>query len=200
MVAGVGGTGSGFLYASTNSGSTWYATTNGPNDWNSVACSMDARTMIATSGQIFLSTNFGTGWQSVGPAHLFKLVTSSADGTRLAAGTVPGSIYTSADAGRHGPPPAPLLGTGNAFSHPPGLIYTAQPRAAPALNVSIAGANLLLSWPFSAPRFVLQRSTSLTAANWADLGLVPTVTGAQNQVALSMGGGPAFYRLRAPIP
>jgi len=100
------------IYISTNSGSTWTATTASTTGqgWSSVASSADGRQIAATTffDTIYISTNSGTDWSATtAPAAIWSSIASSSDGKKLVAtaynngeyGAYPGSIYTSADSG-----------------------------------------------------------------------------------------------------
>jgi hypothetical protein len=99
----------GMVYLSTNSGANWNATAvaaAGP-----VACSADARTLLAQNGtNLYVSTNFGSTWTTNTTPQPFTIIASSADCTRLIAvqqynlGSAPGgaisSLYFSTNAGQ----------------------------------------------------------------------------------------------------
>jgi len=101
------------IYTSTNSGATWTAQTNAPNEvWSVVASSADGTKLLLTDGAyIYTSTNSGASWtqrQSAPPGGGWSDVCSSADGTKLVAvapgdtnypNPLVGGIYTSTNAG-----------------------------------------------------------------------------------------------------
>ena len=102
----------GKLYISGDSGATWTltGTSVGVQDWWSVASSADGRTLVAVSGVVFTSGDFGATWtQTTAPSQFWWSVASSADGTKLVAaanggGVIGGGvgdayIYTSGDSG-----------------------------------------------------------------------------------------------------
>jgi hypothetical protein len=108
--------GGGFIWTSTNAGTTWQSATNGPYAWSSVASSSDGTHLVATvtGGAIYASGNGGATWIEVNSttAVNWTAVTSSSDGSRLAAVYNTGYVYTSADSGstwlqRYGAPNAP---------------------------------------------------------------------------------------------
>jgi len=88
------------IYTSSNYGSNWvvndflsnYAIANLPTDgyyvFNSVACSADGQTLVASAGQdstgaagtIFVSHDQGANWTTTSPAYSFHKVVCSADG------------------------------------------------------------------------------------------------------------------------
>jgi hypothetical protein len=99
---------SGPIYTSTNSGSTWVATSSPSHIWNSVASSADGTKLVAVpgggdlrnldSGQIYVSTNSGATWTARATAGFWTCVASSADGTHLIA-TSEEQTYVSFDSG-----------------------------------------------------------------------------------------------------
>ncbi len=113
LVAGVDG---GLIYVSKDGGETWQPGDAPSNHWQGVACSADGNRMIGvcgtdfSSGGIYTSTNAGDSWTISNPPTNglgWYAVTSSADGTKLAAMMVDlltpagpyGWIYTSTNAG-----------------------------------------------------------------------------------------------------
>ncbi len=96
----------GGIYNSTNFGASW--TSNNvpnPNHWHSAACSADGTRLIAAegdnfSGLIYLSTNSGNTWAAANaPITNWCSVASSADGSKLLAGTFGGPVYLSTNSG-----------------------------------------------------------------------------------------------------
>ncbi len=89
----------GFIYTSTNAGSTWTQVYSN-QVWYSVASSADGTHLVASSftGGTFISTNGGASWtHSTGLAAMS--IASSADGMYLAAVVNAGGIYTSTNGG-----------------------------------------------------------------------------------------------------
>jgi hypothetical protein len=86
LVAAVNG---GFIYTSTNSGSTWVATSAPTNSWRAVASSVDGARLFAASDSgegLYSSADSGSTWQPTGPGgQFFNSIACSADGTKLAA-------------------------------------------------------------------------------------------------------------------
>ena len=129
LVTVVGGTpsfgavGSGYIYISTNSGTTWTQTSAPKKYWSSVASSADGTKLVATTedynpafdARIYTSTNSGFTWtQTSAPTNaLWAAVASSADGSKLVAVNTAhfafvngnyvcialGLVYTSTDSG-----------------------------------------------------------------------------------------------------
>lgn len=86
-----GGTGSGAIYTSTNSGATWNSNSAPISDWMAVCSSADGSKLAAVNGGIW--TNSGTTWKYA-PCpvdnYLPSSIASSTDGnTLLAAGNSP---------------------------------------------------------------------------------------------------------------
>ncbi len=89
------------------SAQSWHLTTAPSNDWTSVACSADGRTVFACAGPngdrlIYVSTNAGANWTaSSAPVWSWfsPSVVCSADGTRAYAAYPLGGIWKSTDAG-----------------------------------------------------------------------------------------------------
>ncbi len=79
----------------------------------------------------------------------------------------------------------------------PNTVVLPPPVAAgPQLTISLAGNNVVLSWPTSATGFTLQSSPKVgTGAAWSAAGGSPGVTNGMNQVAVPLSGSAAFYRL-----
>lgn len=68
----------------------------------------------------------------------------------------------------------------------------------PALTIARLNNVLSLAWPANSS-FKLQVADTLVPANWVDVGNVPQVNGAgQNVVSVGVAGNNKFYRLRAP--
>jgi hypothetical protein len=67
---------------------------------------------------------------------------------------------------------------------------------APATTLSVAGANLIMSWPVASSGFALQSSTNLGAGNWLTMtSPAPQIVGTNYQVQLSPTNGTQFFRL-----
>jgi hypothetical protein len=87
---------------------TWRQTSAPYGSWTSVASSADGSKLVATglyipgcvNGEIYTSKNFGSSWTSnnVSDSPLYY-VGSSADGAKLVAATINGSIYLSTNSG-----------------------------------------------------------------------------------------------------
>ncbi len=66
------------------------------------------------------------------------------------------------------------------------------------LGVTLAGTNLLLSWPSPPGGFELQQNPDLTTTNWTVVTNPVTFTNGQNQILCVPAGGSQFYRLQYP--
>ncbi|MBM3832617.1 MAG: hypothetical protein FJ403_04970 [Verrucomicrobia bacterium] len=78
------------------------------------------------------------------------------------------------------------------------LLLSSASSANPKLAVTRAGSNAVLSWPTSAPGFVLESTSTLAPANWTVVTPAPVVNAAQNSVTVTPASGTRFYRLRKP--
>jgi len=109
LVAAVGGAGkTGYIYYSTNSGITWAQSSSTQNYWSALASSADGSKVVATaglagnggsSGDIFISSNYGATWTAVGAAEQWVSCASSADGSKLVAVSYNGYIGISVNSG-----------------------------------------------------------------------------------------------------
>jgi len=167
---------------STNSGTTWVATSSPSNYWACVASSADGSKLAAAAwnnssvnsspGPIYTSTDSGTTWVSNNvPSQPWSSIAYSADGGRLVA----------------------AAGWG-----PVGPIYTSQSILRPSLNLAPSSGNLTLSWTVPSTNFVVQQSSDLQ--NWTNSIITPTLnlTNLQEQVILPPTNGSGFYRLKTP--
>ena len=94
----------GYLYQSTNFGSTWTAFTSGGSGiWNGIASSTDGKTIIAgmNGGYLYVSTDSGLNWltQMTDSIRSWSNFASSANGNKLVVTNYGGYIYTSNDSG-----------------------------------------------------------------------------------------------------
>ena len=108
------GTGSnaGSIHTSADSGRTWTQRASGSN-WYPIASSSDGRKLVTADypsfddeyeegdGYIWTSDDYGVTWvkRTSSTSQWWQSVTSSSDGTKLAATTWDGSIYTSTNSG-----------------------------------------------------------------------------------------------------
>jgi len=106
---GIGLTGVGYIWTSTNSGVTWTQRGTARN-WRSVTSSSDGKMLAAVDyprsgagngGYIWTSTDYGLTWnaQTSTGENWWQCLTSSSDGTKLAAGVWYGKIWTSINSG-----------------------------------------------------------------------------------------------------
>ena len=102
----------GYIYVSTNSGSTWtnQSGNSGAAYWSALASSADGTHLIAAagyspyasqSGDLYVSSNSGVTWtaETVPGSAAWSCVACSADGTKIAAASSGGYIYTSTNSG-----------------------------------------------------------------------------------------------------
>jgi hypothetical protein len=76
--------------------------------------------------------------------------------------------------------------------------YAAGPDviAGPALQISRAGSQIILSWPANATTFGLQSNTNLVGGTWIAVSSAPVVTNGLNNLALPASPARTFYRLK----
>lgn len=65
----------------------------------------------------------------------------------------------------------------------------------PPLSITLAGDDVLVSWPTNTTGFALQQSGDPNTANWTMVTNTPVLLGGVNQVVLPIVTGPYFYRL-----
>jgi hypothetical protein len=65
----------------------------------------------------------------------------------------------------------------------------------PQLQIQLAGANALLSWPINATGFSLQQASSLAGGGWSAVTNIPVPSGANESVTLPATNGARYYRL-----
>jgi hypothetical protein len=70
----------------------------------------------------------------------------------------------------------------------------------PALLISQAGTNVVLSWPNWANNFILQEAVATLppGATWSNLPVTPINIGNSSTVTLPLRSSPRYYRLRSP--
>jgi hypothetical protein len=185
IIGAVDGNGSsiGHVYTSTNYGGNWM-TNNVPQwSWQNIALSADGTKMIVAGwggsgspfGPIYTSTDSGQTWTSNNiPIMTWQGVACSADGNEMMA--VSEGTYNN---------------VGN------GGIWILQTTPSPSLGFSLTDS-LQLSWLIPSTNFVLQQSSDLV--NWSVVTNAPVLnlTNLQNQVALPLSDGNAFFRLATP--
>jgi hypothetical protein len=83
-----------------------------------------------------------------------------------------------------------------ALSETYALAFQFYPVSSPALNLSLSGANVVVSWPSSPTIFNLRETTSLKAPiSWTAVSTVGLLTGTNVAVTLSPAAGASFYQL-----
>ncbi|HTL18786.1 MAG TPA: hypothetical protein VL793_16230, partial [Patescibacteria group bacterium] len=154
----------------------------------------------APDGRLYTSADGGSNWMvTVLPVTNFTSITSSADGTRLAAVAAPDGIYMSTNSGANwSPMNAPQANWVSVASSADGNkmvavvngggIYSWQTTPTPALNIVSSGSSLVLSWTIPSRNFVLQQNTNLNTADWTEVATTPAINFANlhYQVTMSM--------------
>ena len=92
----------GYIYTSTDSGSTWTQRSpvpaSTPRNWQSIASSSDGINLaaVARDGVIYTSSDSGVNWtlQTGTTPRNWVGITSTSNGSKLAAIVMPGYIYT----------------------------------------------------------------------------------------------------------
>jgi len=211
----------GYIYISTNSGSTWSLASTPSGRWASVASSSDGTRLVAVAnedkngnqGLIYFSTNSGLTWSSnnVVPQE-WSSVASSADGTKLVAVANTGLMLISTNSGTTWATniapiaawqPVALSSDGNkiiAGSYY-GYIYISQlvqAAAPPWLSLSLSGNQAFLTWPTNAAGFNLQQNTNLLSTNWVTVTNQSVITNLLYQVTVPKTNRQNFYRLKTP--
>jgi len=211
----------GYIYISTNSGSTWSLASTPSGRWASVASSSDGTRLVAVAnedkngnqGLIYFSTNSGLTWSSnnVVPQE-WSSVASSADGTKLVAVANTGLMLISTNSGTTWATniapiaawqPVALSSDGSkiiAGSYY-GSIYISQlvqAAAPPWLSLSLSGNQAFLTWPTNAAGFNLQQNTNLLSTNWVTVTNQSVITNLLYQVTVPKTNRQNFYRLKTP--
>lgn len=83
------------------------------------------------------------------------------------------------------------------FSDRAGFVVKILPDDLSALNISLVGANVLLSWSALLPGLTVQATTNPALANaWVDLNVTPVVTNGQTTVLVPSTNAAQFFRLK----
>jgi len=169
----------GLIYTSTNSGISWLPTGAPGTNWLAITMSADGKTLaaLAGSGLVLNSPDFGATWVATNlfsSSTNFGAIVCSADGSELMAGLYQNQIFTGA-----------------------GFAQTPVATSGPMLAITVAGGNIILSWPADAGNFVVQQCWADGPMVWSDISATPVVTNGQNQVVLPMTTQRCFYRLRS---
>lgn len=165
-------TNSGTLFACDGSGANAVTNYNTITNWTSVACSADAKRLVAVAsgGAIYTSNDSGVSWVSdAAPSSAWTGVAISADGWKRVAVASGGGIYT----------------------------WQSTPN--PALNLSQKGNMLVISWIVPSSPFRLQSSPDLNSTSWIDVTASPVLnlSNLENEVIVPLSTAPAFYRLKS---
>jgi hypothetical protein len=77
-------------------------------------------------------------------------------------------------------------------------LYQAGPNviAGPALKISRSGNQITLQWPANATSFNLQSSPTLVGGTWSAVSGTPVVVNGLNNLTLTPGASPAYFRLK----
>jgi hypothetical protein len=212
----------GYIYISTNSGSTWSPASVPSGGWVSVASSADGTHLVAASqpnveyytpGLIYFSTNSGLTWSSNSAVNAtWSSVASSADGTKFVAVDNAGLVLVSTNSGTTWATnlapivawqPVAMSGDGSKIiaGAAYGSIYisqSVQSAGPPRLSISLSGNQAFLTWPTNAAGFNLQQNTNLLTTNWVTVTNIPVVTNILYQVTVPTTHSQNFYRLATP--
>lgn len=92
---------SGYIYTSTNSGTTWVRRA-GKQEWLHVASSSDGKLLVAAAegGMIYTSSNSGATWVARASKRNWVALASSGNGKLLVAASDGPGLFTSRDAGK----------------------------------------------------------------------------------------------------
>ncbi len=211
----------GYIYISTNSGSTWSSAAPS-GTWVSVASSADGTRLVAASqpnaeyytpGLIYFSTNSGLTWSSNSAVNTsWSSVASSADGTKFVAVDNTGLVLVSTNSGTMwatnlAPIAAwqPVAMSGDGSKIIAGAVYgsiyisqSVQVAGPPWLSISLLGNQALIQWPTNAAGFNLQQTTNLLTTNWVTVTNIPVVSNILYQVTVPKTNRQNFYRLEIP--
>ncbi len=137
------------------------------------------------NGTVFAVNTDGTGFTTL---HVFTAVGAygkNRDGANPYAGLAlsGNTLYGTAENGGS-------LGNGTVFS------ITLPPVTVPQLAITLAGTNVVLTWPASRIAFTLQSTTNLLPAAWNAVFPAPALVNGQNTVTNPISGTQQFFRLR----
>jgi uncharacterized repeat protein (TIGR03803 family) len=76
-----------------------------------------------------------------------------------------------------------------------GTVFGISLPPSPQLAISLAGANVVLTWTTNSVGFTLQSTTNLISTNWSAVSPAPVVVNTNNVVTNSISGRQLFYRL-----
>jgi hypothetical protein len=114
-------------------------------------------------------------------------------------GTSTGGTYSLS--GTIGQPATATLAGGN-FAVVGGfwsIFSVVQTPGSPTLTLTRSGANVILSWPASAPGFNLQENTSVKqTGGWSAVGQSVVLANGTNFVTVPISAGNLFFRLTYP--
>jgi hypothetical protein len=134
----------------------------------------DANPYNGNHGQIFQSTEHGTGTNVVQRQFLFNTGSTS-----------PGQYYVYAEI---------AYGAHTRYLHAPGKLVIQTPPL--LLSIVRASDQVIISWPTNAAGFALETTPDLLLPNWSPVSPSPSVTNGRNTVTNAIGAGNQFYRLK----
>jgi hypothetical protein len=165
----------GFIFVSTNFGTTWFETTAPMANWTSLAMSADGNELVAggNGGFIYTSGDAGMTWvaATVPPAN-WSAVALSADGSVQVAAIRGDSIYTGQ-----------------------GIISQALQAPVPLVYISTANGGVAVKWPLGLDNYVLQQRSDFNA-DWVNVPAGSIVTNGMSLMAAPLTTGNCFFRLK----
>lgn len=213
------------IYASTNSGTSWFSKKAYNMQWLCLAASADASTIVAATAyefsinqytnrpSIYASVDGGATWITNVFANTadIRSLACSADGKKLFAALYSDHILVSTNFG------ATWAATDTATNHWESIcssadggtavatvigggIWVSQSTPSPQLKIAPSGDSLNLSWLIPSTNLVLQQNPGMVGAIWSDVTNTPALnfTNLQNEVILPVSVGSGFYRLKTP--
>ncbi|MGO8839119.1 MAG: WD40/YVTN/BNR-like repeat-containing protein [Limisphaerales bacterium] len=200
---------SGYIYTSTNSGTTW--TNNGGSSgslyWSAIASSADGTKLVASVGYtahsasqlgaIYTSTNSGVTWTAHTSSPLssglaWASVASSADGTKLAGAVRSGPIYISVNSGTNW-----SAGTGSS-----GYLWTSIASSSDGTKlVAVEGNGSILTSTNYGSNWTVQATSSIvwTGVASSSDGTRLIATGSSGQIYTSANSGATWVAQNSPV-
>jgi uncharacterized repeat protein (TIGR03803 family) len=195
------------------SGDTLYGTASGGGSWG-----YGTVFAINTNGMCFTNlydfTGGSDGWNPVAGLILSgntlygtaQFGGTSGDGTVFAVntdGTGFTTLYSFTNGSDGGEPQAGLILSGNTLygtasgggSWGAGTVFSLSLPVPPQLAITMAGTNVILTWPTNAAGFTLESTKNLLPAAWSAVSPAPVVINGQNTVTNPVSGTHRFYQL-----
>jgi hypothetical protein len=112
-------------------------------------------------------------------------------------GTSTGGTYQVS--GTIGQPDASGAMTGGSYSLTGGFwaINAVQTAGLPNLAITVAGNNVIVSWPDTGS-YILQQNSNLTSGSWGTSGYTVTTVNGTNSITITPPPGNLFFRLMNP--